>query len=54
MVTTWKIETKKKTKLDEEFHKITFTDYRGSYTIKIDNARQLLEDLDKETNYKSL
>ena len=52
MRTTWKIRTVQKTHSDEEYHVITFKDYRGEHTIKIDNARQLLEDLDKQTNYK--
>jgi len=52
MKTTWKIETKHKTKMDEEYHVITFKDYRGEHVIKIDNARHLIEDLDKHANYK--
>ena len=51
MKTTWKIQTLKKTKTEEEYHIITFKDYRGEYTFKIDNARQLIEDLDKKVNY---
>ena len=51
MRTTWEIKTTKKTKTDEETHIITFKDYRGEYTIKIENGRQLLEDLDKSVNY---
>lgn len=54
MKTTWTIKTVRKTSNDEEYHTITFKDYRGEHTIKIDNARQLLEDLDKEANYKSV
>lgn len=54
MITTWIIKTMKKTTTDEEYHSITFKDYRGEHTIKIENARQLLEDLDKEANYKSI
>lgn len=52
MKTTWNIETRNKTKHDEEYHVITFRDYRGEHTIKIDNLRHLIEDLDKQANYK--
>ena len=51
MKTTWTIKTVKKTAKDEEYHSITFKDYRGEHTIKLDNGRQLVEDLDKEVNY---
>lgn len=54
MKTTWKIQTIKKTNTEEEYHKITFKDYRGEHTIKLDNGRELLEDLDKAVNYKSI
>lgn len=51
MKTTWKIKTIKKNGGDDEYHTITFKDYRGEHTIKIDNARELIEDLDKQVNY---
>jgi len=51
MKTTHKVETIKKTNKDDEYTKITFKDYRGEYVVKLDQPRQLLEDLDKEVNY---
>ena len=51
MKTTWDIKTKKKTNTDEETHEITFKDYRGEHTVKIENGRQLVEDLDKAVNW---
>ena len=54
MKTTWKIRNVKKTTKDEEYTEITFKDYRGSYTVKIDHPRHLTGDLDKVANYKSL
>ena len=54
MKTTWNIDTVKKTTKDDEYHVIKFKDYRGEHTIKIDNARELIEDLDKKVNYKEL
>ena len=54
MKTTWNIKTVKKHDKEEERHEITFNDYRGEHTVKIDNARQLLEDLDKAVNYCEL
>ena len=52
MKTTWDIKNIKKTTKDEEYTEITFRDYRGSWTIKIDEPRHLVEDLDKVANYK--
>jgi hypothetical protein len=52
MKTTWNIKTIVKTHSDDEYHEIRFKDYRGEHTIKIDNLRQLIEDLDKKANYK--
>lgn len=52
MRTVWNIETVKKTNRDDEYHVITFKDYRGEHTLKIDNLRELVEDLDKAVNYK--
>lgn len=53
MRTTWTIENKEKTTKDEEYAEITFKDYRGEWTIKLDNsdARYFLEDLDRKVNY---
>ena len=50
MKTSWTIETVKKTKKDEEYTKITFKDYRGEYTVKIDMPRHLIHDLDTFAN----
>tara|TARA_R110000850_G_scaffold244858_1_gene369699 strand:+ start:310 stop:465 length:156 start_codon:yes stop_codon:yes gene_type:complete len=51
MKTTWKIDKVKKTTKEEDYVKIVFKDYRGEYTVKLDNPRQLLEELDKEANF---
>lgn len=50
MQTKWNIVRKKKTTKDDEYIEITFKDYRGEWTVKIDNPRHLIEDLDKEVN----
>jgi len=52
MKTTWKIENVKKSNNFEEYTQITFKDYRGEWTIKLDEPRHLIEDLDKFANYK--
>ena len=56
MKTSISIKTTKKTDIDEEIHHVTFKDYRGDYTIKIDNgtARQFIESLDTAVNYCEL
>jgi hypothetical protein len=51
MKTTWEIKTVQKVNKDEEYTVITFKDYRGSHTIKIDEPRHLVGDLDKAANY---
>jgi hypothetical protein len=50
MRTTWKIEKVKKTNSDEDYTVVTFKDYLGTKTVKLDNPRHFLEDLDKTTN----
>lgn len=51
MKTTWKIKKVTKTASEEDYVQITFKDYRGEHTIKLDNPRHFLEQLDKESNY---
>lgn len=51
MKTTWTIDKVKKTTSEEDYVKITFKDYRGEYTVKLDNSRQFIEELDKEANF---
>jgi hypothetical protein len=50
MKTTWKIKNVKKTNSDDEYTEITFKDYRGEWTVKLDTPRGFLEDLDKYAN----
>lgn len=52
MKTSWVAKNVKKTTSEDEYTKITFKDYRGEWTVKIDNIRHLVEDLDKLANYK--
>ena len=52
MKTTWKIENIKKSNNFEEYTQVTFKDYRGEWTVKLDEPRHLVEDLDKFANYK--
>jgi len=54
MKTTWKIRNVKKTTKDDEYTEIIFKDYRGEWTVKLDNSRHLVQDLDKFANYKGL
>jgi len=54
MKTTWKINNIRKTTSEDELTKITFKDYRGEWTIKLDNPRHLVQDLDKFANPKGL
>lgn len=54
MKTTWKIKNIKKTTSDEEYTQVTFKDYRGEWTIKLDNPRHFVQDLDKSANPKGL
>jgi hypothetical protein len=42
MKTTWRIKNVKKTTKDEEFTEITFKDYRGEWTVKLDEPRTKL------------
>jgi hypothetical protein len=48
-----KISTPYKTYFLEYFTKITFKDYRGECTVKLDEPRHLVQDLDKFANYKT-
>ncbi len=50
MKTTWKIKKVQKTNSDEDYTIVTFKDYRGEHTVKLDNPRHFLQDLDKSTN----
>lgn len=52
--TTWKIENKTKTNSEDEFTNVTFKDYRGEWTVKLENPRHLVQDLDKFANVKGL
>ena len=54
MKTTWSIKNIKKTTKDEEYTEITFKDYRGEWTVKLDDPRHLVQDLDKFANYKEI
>lgn len=54
MKTSWTIENVKKTTSEDEYTRITFKDYRGKHTIKLDNPRHLVMDLDKFANTKGL
>ena len=52
--TTWKIQNIQKSNSEDEFTEITFKDYRGEWTIKLENPRHLVQDLDKFANIKEL
>lgn len=54
MKTKWDIERKEKTTKEDDYHEITFKDYRGEYTIKIDNLRHFIEDCDRKANWQEL
>ena len=51
MKTTWNIKKVQKTTSEEDYVQINFKDYRGEWTVKLDNPRHFLEELDKEANY---
>lgn len=52
--TTWNIKNVRKSNSEDEYTEITFKDYRGTWTVKIENPRHLVQDLDKFANYKSI
>lgn len=50
--TTWKIRNVQNTNSDAEFTEITFKDYRGEWTVKLESSQHLVQDLDKFANIK--
>ena len=52
--TSWEIKNVKKSNSEDEFTEITFKDYRGEWTVKLENPRHLVQDLDKFANTKGL